>query len=169
MLQPMTHPLASAHGVTQEGVPGLAALASSQPAQLGRRFEPLTRKSPRLNQKVIAGHAGQVITTSAGHHSSAPLLPALWRCQTFRFLTDPMNWFQIKRSNTERPPSTGHFSCFRSQMAVHQPRHPDLHRVLRHPPGDGGPHFPHPVHGAGQAGDFGALGEAAERVTKRQK
>lgn len=54
-------------------------------------------------------------------------------------------------------------------MAVHQPGDPDLHRVLRHPPGDGGPHLPHPVHGAGQAGDFGTLGEAAERAIRRQE
>ena len=48
-------------------------------------------------------------------------------------------------------------------MAVHQPGDPDLHRVLRHPPRDGGPHLPHPVHGAGQAGNLGALGEAAKK------
>lgn len=51
-------------------------------------------------------------------------------------------------------------------MAVHQLGDPDLHRVLWHPPRDGGPHLPHPVHGAGQAGNFGALGEAVEMGDK---
>lgn len=76
---------------------------------------------------------------------------------------------QGQHNQNGEQPSTGRASCFRSQMAVHQPGDPDLHRVLRHPPGDGGPHLPHPVHGAGQAGDFGTLGEAAERAIRRQE
>lgn len=50
-------------------------------------------------------------------------------------------------------------------MAVHQPGDPDLHRVLRHPPRDGGSHLPHPVHGARQARDLRTLGESEKRLT----
>lgn len=52
------------------------------------------------------------------------------------------------------------FCIYRSEMAVHQPGDPDLHRVLWYPSRDGGPHLPHPVHGARQARNLRTLGES---------
>lgn len=67
------------------------------------------------------------------------------------------------------PSTFSHMICgYRSKMVVHQPGDPDLHWVLWHPPGDGGPHLPHTVHGAWQARNLRTFGESVKMFIRQQ-
>lgn len=50
----------------------------------------------------------------------------------------------------------------RSPLDLHQPGHPDMHRVLWDPQGDGSPRVQDSEFGPGQTGNIGAAGRVGE-------